>query len=175
MLDAPAPVVPPSAGAASVAAVYRHRPKQATTGPGLALGTAYLKWYEVAPAEQPAPATIRALARGFLRRQADEGSLGVGGEIGFVILHRCSEEFYFLLLGTWRNENELWESVYARTSARSVDFEPFTFEGPHRGTFCVWELGAVWHERQAWLRYLESKRDAAAREAYAADQYEGPV
>jgi len=28
--------------------------------------------------------------------------------------------------------------------------------------FCVWELVPVWHEQQAWKRFLESARDEAA-------------
>ena len=37
-----------------------------------------------------------------------------------------------------------------------------SFESTHRPTFCVWELGAVWHEQQAWSRYLRSSRDESA-------------
>ncbi len=35
-----------------------------------------------------------------------------------------------------------------------------------RPAFCVWELGAVCHEQDAWSRYLLSERDADARRAY---------
>jgi hypothetical protein len=45
----------------------------------------------------------------------------------------------------------------------------------HRGTFCVWELGAVWHERQAWVRFLSSQRDEAAKLAYINDRFSGLV
>ena len=31
------------------------------------------------------------------------------------------------------------------------------------------------HEQQAWIRYLRSPRDAAARAAWLADAYAGPV
>lgn len=31
-------------------------------------------------------------------------------------------------------------------------------DGPHRPTFCAWELDAVWHEQQAWSRYLRTSR-----------------
>jgi hypothetical protein len=54
-------------------------------------------------------------------------------------------------------------------------FHLFPQSGTHRGTFCVWELGAVLHEQQAWIRYLYSARDDAARREYVADQYAGPV
>ena len=42
-------------------------------------------------------------------------------------------------------------------------------------TFCVWVLGAVWYEQQAWTRYLYSERDDAAKYAYVQDQMTGLV
>ena len=49
---------------------------------------------------------------------------------------------------------------------RTPAFRPWQLEGTHRPTYCVWELGPVWHEQGAWSRYLRSNRDAAARQAY---------
>ena len=51
----------------------------------------------------------------------------------------------------------------------------FPLEGSHRPTFCVWELGAVAHERLAWSRYLLSGRDDEARGDYLRDAFEGVV
>ena len=96
-------------------------------------------------------------------------------DLGFVVLHRCGESFYFLLVSTWRGSNELWESVYAKPNAAATDFSVWPREGRHVPTFCVWELGAVWHEQQAWVRFLRSGRDEAAVEAYMRDQIYGPV
>ena len=45
----------------------------------------------------------------------------------------------------------------------------------HHPTFCVWELGAVWHEQQAWSRFLRSGRGAEDVDVYLADSYAGPV
>ncbi len=92
-----------------------------------------------------------------------------------MILHRCGDAFYFLLVSTWRNENELWELVYAKDGPKQLEFQPFAFDGLHRGTFCVWELAVVWHEQQAWKRYLLSARDEAARLTYQRDCYRGPA
>ena len=77
--------------------------------------------------------------------------------LGFVVLHRCGEDFYFLLVCTWRNENELWETVWAKNGDADVFFRPWPADGAHRPTFCVWELGAVCHERDAWTSYLRSR------------------
>ena len=79
------------------------------------LGDALLKWYDIAPHETPVPLAIRALARRCLRDATKAGTLGVEDGLGFVILHRCGGDFYFLLVSTWRNENELWESVWAKS------------------------------------------------------------
>ena len=83
--------------------------------------------------------------------------------------------FYFLLLATWRNDNELWETVWAKDGDGQPAFEPWPSEGTHRPTFCVWELGVVCHEQRAWSRYLRSRRDEASRQAYLRSSYEGAV
>jgi hypothetical protein len=116
---------------------------------------------------------VRALARRNLRDAAKAGELPLSGDLGFVILHRCGESFYFLLVSTWTNENELWETVWAKSGDLDVSFNPWPIEGAHRPTFCVWELGSVCHEQQAWSRYLRSPRDDAARRIYIRDSYDG--
>ncbi|MEP6849751.1 MAG: hypothetical protein ABI999_12920, partial [Acidobacteriota bacterium] len=92
---------------------------------------------------------------------------------GFVILHRCGADFYFLLVSSWKNGNELWESVYAKTSSDDRDFSAFPLGSPHHATFCVWELAAVWHEQQAWKRFILSQGTESDRESYLKDQYRG--
>ena len=119
------------------------------------------------------PPELQALARGSLHAAAESGLLGLANELGFVILHRCGESFYFLLIATWRNDNELWETVWAKDGEGEISFRPWPSEGTHRATFCVWELGAVWHEQQAWSRFLRSARGSAAREVYLRDTIRG--
>ena len=76
---------------------------------------------------------------------------------------------------TARTNDEGWESVFAKDNAAAQDFRTYPYKTTHRGTYCVWELGAVWHEQQAWRRYLLSQRDEAAKRVYLADHYRGPV
>ena len=156
----------------NVAPAYTHYDKLIEPEDNIEVRGSSLKWYNVARAESPIPSEVRLLARSFLERESAALSER-SGELGFVILHRCGEDFYFLIVATWRNENELWEAVYAKEDAKQLDFREFNFEGPDRGTFCVWELVAVWHERQAWRRYLLSERDDNARLTYLGDQYRG--
>lgn len=154
---------------------YRHAEKLATTGQSIALGDTLLKWYEIAPADEPVPPEVSDLARLSLADAARLGELRLGGALGFVILHRCGDGFYFLLVCTWQNENELWETVWAKDGDADPEFHPWPLDGSHRPTFCVWELGAVAHERLAWGAYLRSGRDEAARHAYLRDTFAGTV
>jgi hypothetical protein len=64
-----------------------------------------------------------------------------------VILHRVGGA-YLLIVSTWRNDNELWETVYFKDSG---EFELTPFPETAEATYCVWEMGAVLHEQQAWI------------------------
>jgi hypothetical protein len=158
----------------AVRADYRHEDKEVSPAESLLLDEALLKWYDVAPRGAPVPGEARTLARRSLRAAAKAGTIDLRDGLGFVILHRCGESFHFLLVSTWRNDNELWETVWARNGDEDRGFRPWPVEGSHRPTFCVWELAAVCHERQAWTRYLRSARDEPAKLAYLRDAYAGP-
>jgi hypothetical protein len=154
---------------------YVHVSKLLRPESRLTLGETALKWYDLAPEDVPVPLAIRALARRNLRDAARAGELGISGELGFVILHRCGESFYFLLVCTWRNDNELWETVWAKNGDADFAFRPWRVEGPQRPTFCVWELGAVCHEREAFGRFLRSARGPADKESYLRESFAGLV
>ena len=159
----------------AVQADYQHLTKVVASAPGIDLGGSALKWYDIAPADEPVPGPIRALARGSLRGAVDSGAIALDDDLGFVILHRCGQSFYFLLVSTWRNDNELWETVWAKDGDTDPEFHPWPLDGPHRPTFCVWELGVVAHERDTWARFLRSPRDRDARLDYLRDTYAGSV
>ena len=158
----------------AVETAYRHLTKEIAPAAPLPGGASPLPGSDRAPAAAPGPGPMRARARATLRGAVDSGAIELDDDLGFVILHRCGESFYFLLVSTWRNDNELWETVWAKDGDAS-GFHPWPLEGSHRPTFCVWELGAVWHEQQAWSRFLCSERDGEARDAYLRDSYAGEV
>lgn len=154
----------------SVAPTYVHRDKACAFGGVIAAGETRLKWYEITYPEIAIDDAVRARAKAFVE------ALSIPGELGFAILHRCGGPgFHFLLVQTWRNDNELWEAVYAKQNDVDPDFSLFPLPGPHRGTFCVWELGVVWREQQAWRRFLQSARDDVAKAGYLAETYQGDV
>ena len=155
---------------------YRHVAKHAHPAASIGLGDAVLKWYDVARPDDPVPDDVRALARRALDDAARVDELRLDDGLGFVILHRCgSGGFHFLLVQTWRNDNELWQTVWAKHDDADPGFRPWVVEDGHRPTFCVWELGVVAHERLAWAAYLATERDSAARRTYLGDVFEGPV
>ena len=154
---------------------YRHISKVVSPQASLTLGDTILKWYDIAPAELPVPLAVRLLARRNLRDGSKARALAITSDLGFVVLHRCGQSFYFLLVSTWCNDNELWETVWAKNGDDAIAFRPWPIEGTHRPTFCVWELGAVWHEQQAWSASLRSDRDEVAKQKYLRDSYEGVV
>jgi hypothetical protein len=160
---------------ATVGSDYRHTLKAVRPASTVALGDAVLKWYDIAPLDEPVEDGIRALARQGLADAARLGEVRLGETLGFVILHRCGNDFHFLLVSTWQNDNELWETVWAKDGDDDPEFHPWPLEGSHRPTFCVWELGAVAHERLAWSQYLLSARDGEARRSYLRDAFEGLV
>lgn len=150
-----------------------HYDKISEPSGNFALNGTTLKWYNLAKADEPVPEGIADLATSFLKREDKAGKLTNLGELGFLILHRCGADFYFLLVSTWKNGNELWESVYAKTNNDEPDFAKFPSQDTHRATFCVWELAIVWNEQQAWKRLLLSTGDDNAKHAYLDDHYSG--
>jgi hypothetical protein len=151
---------------------YMYYQKMITPGADLSLPHAYLKWYDIYPLESKNSESHIAEARAFL--EAETPSLNLKDELGFVIFHRAGS-FLLLMLMTWRNTNEIWESVYYKDLAQDGGYQINTYENTHRGTYCVWELGAVWHERNAWMQFLSSPRDEAAKQAYINDRFTGMV
>ena len=154
---------------------YRHVTKSIAPGAVLELGRyATLKWYDIAAPGAPVPAEIGDLARQCLTDEVMGGAIELEG-LGFVILHRCGDGFYFLIVGTWRNSNELWETVFYKDGDKMADFAPWPREGAHIPMLCVWELVPAWHERQAWVRFLASPRDEASARIWLGDRYAGPA
>jgi hypothetical protein len=149
---------------------YKHAPKRATPGKPVEVNGALFKWYALYSDGEPVPDEIERLARDYLARTTLEAK-----GLGFIILHRCGNDFYFLIVNTWRGNNELWETVFYKDGDRMKDFESWPRDGMHKPAFCVWELMPVWHETKSWERFLLSGRDEAAAQAWLGDVYSGPA
>jgi hypothetical protein len=152
---------------------YQHYQKFVKPGDALSTSSVYLKWYDIYREELPISSQLVSEARSFLLSEMETGNLPLKNEIGFAIHHQCSNS-YILYICTWRNENELWETLYSKDLTGEGTFRVLE-RSSTTPTFCVWVLSAVWHEQRAWMRYLYSKRDAVAKSAYVQDQMTGLV
>lgn len=147
---------------------YQHKSKQVILLAPLILPHAVLKWYGVHEDGRPIPEAVTEMAR----QQLITAPIQTQG-MGFALLHRCGESFYFLIVCTWRNSNELWETVLYKDKEAATSFALFPRDEAHKAALCVWELGPVWHEQQAWIRFLRSERDEAAAQLWLRDCFAG--
>jgi hypothetical protein len=79
----------------------------------------------------------------------------------------------YRILNTWRNNNELWETVFYKNGNAMADFPTWPREATHKPTYCVWELVPVWHEKESWERFLKSACDETAAQVWLRDLYAG--
>ena len=94
-----------------VASDYQHRQKRVKPGEALITPQVYLKWYDIFREESPIPPQFIHEARSFLCSELEAGNLLLKNELGFAIHHQCSG-VHILYICTWRNENEVWETIY---------------------------------------------------------------
>jgi hypothetical protein len=151
---------------------YRHARRLATPGEPLVLPGAVFKWYEVRPFGWEVPAEVDTQARRIVGAEA-ETMLADGYGLGFVVLH-YSTTGYYLLAETWHGHQEMWRTVFVRTLDDADEFRVFA-PAPNGPTGCVWELGPICHEKEAWTRYLFSARGVDAKRAYLDDTFSGEV
>ena len=149
---------------------YSYYQKAVMPRADLHLPAAYFKWYDIYPAGAEITADEFAECRTFVANEA--AHIPLEGDLGFVMLHRAGSAL-LLLITTWRNTNEMWEAVYWKMAGSTECYQPTHFPTAHRGTYCVWELAVVWHERHAWVRFLSSPRDSKAKLAYINDRFSG--
>jgi hypothetical protein len=154
---------------------YEHYPKLIIPGDDLTVAEGHLKWYDIRREEAVITEDVKREAHAFLQAEIDGKRLNISGDLGFVILHLCGESFFFLIVCTWRNTNELWETVYSKDTSAPGPFQLFPRGSAHKPAFCVWELGAVIHEQKAWTEYLYSARNEDARLAWIGDRFRGVV
>lgn len=145
---------------------YRHHPKTVTPHGIFRPNNSRLKWYDIARSDQSIDASLRDVARKFLDDQMLLTGVPNNNELGFVLLHRCGGGFYFLMLCTWRDANEIWKTVYYFDAEKMEGFALFPQDEPHKGTFCVWEMSVVTHETHAWVQYLMSERGQKDEDVY---------
>lgn len=132
-------------------------------------GKTRFKWYDLA--EDPSVVSAQDIINAKTCIENAEENFQNKDDLGFVIMHRCGE-YYLLLVCTWRSENELWESVYYNGSGK---FEVWDRNTIHLPSYCVWEMGIVYHESGAWKKFLGTGRTEVDQQNYLDDLFEGEV
>jgi hypothetical protein len=90
-------------------------PSEGGHSTGAARPQGWLKWYNLAPADEPVPEEIEQRARTFLVAQSAAGELRFDGELGFVILHRCGKAFFLQSARTRRDRQHYLEDTFRGT------------------------------------------------------------
>lgn len=156
-----------------VPANYRHHQRLVTPLSPQVIGGAVLKWSAVSLPHAPVTPDLEAAARDLVAAELAAGHFDFPYGMGFVVLHH-SESLDYLVVASWRAHQEMWISVYTRPAASDEPFAPVE-QGTHNPVMCAWELAPAWHERDSWVRFLESDRDVPARRAWLEDQLAGLV
>jgi hypothetical protein len=158
----------------NVPATYRHEWRTAEPVEPLVLERGIFKWYHVHRDGVSIPAELDAEARAVIRDDVGRGRWKLEYGLNFALIH-LSTEAAFMIAGIWKGNQELWERVYIKELAGGGSFTRIPSDGEDTPAGCVWEFGVLVHERMAWHKYLFSKRDEAAKQAWLADTYAGRV
>lgn len=153
---------------------YIYYRKMIDPGSQLNLQGASFKWYNLYPYDSYITNGQVSESKEFIENEVISGKLKFENELGFVILHRAGD-YLLLLITSWRNTNEMWESIYCKKAANEEVYKPIKFKTDHKGTYCVWELGIIWHERNAWVKFINSKRNNDSKLNYMNDLFSGEI
>jgi hypothetical protein len=158
----------------NVPANYRHHWRAAEPHEPIVLPDRIFKWYHVHLDGAVVPESMDSEARALLAADASSDQWRTEYGLDFALLH-LSTASAFLIAGTWRGHQEMWERVYFKDLATGEPFALVPRAGQDWPGACVWELGVICHERMAWHRYLFTERDEDAKRAWLEDTYTGRV
>lgn len=146
---------------------YVHHDRRVTAGEPLVTKSGIFKWQNVFVDADPVSPELERGARIESARLLDSGRANAAYGMGLVVLHHSSAHD-FLLIGSWRGHQEFWQSSLFR-SANSEDPWVANEQGVISPVACVWEMAPIWHERRAWVTYLNSDRTMQDRQAWLDD------
>jgi len=158
---------------ASFSTSYHHQDRLLTAREPLILPGAFFKWYELRQADDSIPEDLSRDGRAFLGDEVSSDRIAVDHGVGLVVLH-YSRATAYLIVGTWNDNQEFQETLYQRVPGSDGQFQPCA-PGTLAPVPCVWELAPVWHERQAWTRYLFPNRDSQMKHTFLSDYLRSAV
>jgi len=110
-------------------------------------------------------------ARDFLKEEMRNGEIWPRLGLGFAILAKDT-----LNVAGWDTEFPIVLINQIYRFGPQGPLKTATLMDPKEiGSFCVWELGIVYHERNAWMEYLGSPRTEADKRKYLESFIEGSL
>ena len=148
---------------------YDHRPRWVTPWKLFESPNLVLKMYSMVIKGESSLSNPVSDAEEFLRKEIKEGKIDPLTGLGFAIL---SEDT--LNVARWDTKQPIVKNqIYGYENGDMKTAEPLDISDV--GSFCIWELGIVNHEREAWKRYLKYRRTEAAKIRYLDDMIEGKL
>ncbi len=147
---------------------YIHEPRDVKFNGLVITPELVLKLYSMAKNAHPGHKTLKD-TRDFLESEIESRRISPLSGLGFAIL---SEDM--INVARWDKKcpivlrNQLYEYEERIETSRQLDIRDI-------GCFCVWELGIVNHERNAWIEYLNSERRNPDRTDYLLNVIEGDI
>jgi len=133
-----------------------------------------LKTYQMLKADEHFNPSLVANACRFLEREIERKKVDPMSGMGFAIL--STDMLNVARWGAGGNARVLFNQLYqfSPNMKDPLDWsDRLSIE--KSGSFCIWELGIVANEKEAWKRYLASKRTAEDKKAYLDSRMEGDL
>jgi len=150
---------------------YEHEPRIAINAGLVISPNLVLKMYSMVNVGAKRDGDLVINAKKFLTREINNKRIEPLTGLGFAVLSNG-----YVNVARWDIVNPivLKNQVYAYESCDS-EFETELLDVSDAGSFCVWELGIVDHEKEAWKRYIQSERSNAEKRTYLDDMVEGEL
>ena len=92
-------------------------------------------------------------------------------KVGFLILHAGTEGI-FSLINWWVGKNMLNTHIFLTDPKEPTIFTKISGDGL---ASCIWELQAIYHERNSWMNHILKQESDPNYQAYLEDVYNGIV
>lgn len=152
---------------------YSHEPRIARPSRLIMNQDMALKLYQMHIKDRPLNEILSDEAKSFLLKESENYDLKNTAGMGFAIL---SEDT--LNVGIWNKENPIlletklysYNGNHLKNTIKKLDLNK-----PGTGTFCVFEMAIANHEKNAWLRFLETPRTGIDKQNYLNDLIDGEI
>src|SRR3989344_1199900 len=142
---------------------YQHEPRIVRNQSLVATPDLVLKLYLMARDEYSVPNFVHD-AEKLLKKKIEEGEITPLTGLGFAIL---SDDMLNVTRWDTKYPIVVRNKIYGFEEGNVDSSQPLDIN--EVGSFCIWELGIVSHEKEAWKRFLTSQRKESDKRKYLQD------